>query len=95
MTSLGTEMAHVGGQTGPPGAYAVDMQTVARSIELKDGATVFIFKDGKMGMEDAKGRTVGMKAGLVMETKDGQRIVMFGNELARIDVIHAERRGGN
>ncbi len=29
-------------------AYAVDASQVEKSIELKDGSTVYIFKDGKM-----------------------------------------------
>jgi len=64
-------------------------------FDLKDGSTVYVFKDGKMAMEDRLGRTVGMKAGHVMETKDGQKIIMVGNELARLEMIKAEKRGGN
>ena len=74
-------------------AFAVDMSTVEKSIPLKDGSTVYIFKDGKMAMEDRLGRTVGMKAGHVMETKDGQKLIMVGNELARLDMIKSEKRG--
>ncbi|WP_333858086.1 CopK family periplasmic copper-binding protein, partial [Denitromonas sp.] len=33
-------------------AFAADAALVEKSIPLKDGATVYIFKDGKMGMED-------------------------------------------
>ena len=76
-------------------AMAVDMGNVAQALPLKDGTTVYIFKDGKMAMEDKLGRTVAMKAGHVMETKDGQRIIMIGNELARLERITAEKRGGN
>jgi hypothetical protein len=42
-------------------AYAVDASQVQKSIELKDGSTVYIFKDGKMGMEDKYGRATYMK----------------------------------
>lgn len=73
---------------------AVDMQTVKQALQLKDGSTVYIFKDGKMGMADKQGRTMSMKAGHVMETKDGQRIIMIGNELARIEMIHSVGAGG-
>jgi predicted dithiol-disulfide oxidoreductase (DUF899 family) len=76
-------------------AFAVDMGNVAQKFDLKDGSTVYVFKDGKMAMEDRQGRTVGMKAGHVMETKDGQKIIMIGNELARLEMIKAEKRGGN
>lgn len=76
-------------------AFAVDMGNVAQTFELKDGSTVYVFKDGKMAMENRLGRTVGMKAGHVMETKDGQKIIMVGNELARLEMIKAEKQGGN
>ena len=75
-------------------AFAVDASKVAKSIELKDGATVYLFKDGKMGMESKLGRVMPMKEGQVMETKDGQRVVMIGNEVARLEtVLHADYRG--
>jgi len=54
-------------------AFAVDAAQVEKSIELKDGSTVYIFKDGKMGMEDKLGRAVRMKKDTVMEAKDGQK----------------------
>ena len=75
-------------------AMAVDMQKVSKALPMQDGSTVYIFKDGKMAMEDKLGRTVAMKAGHVMETKDGQRIIMVGNELARLEMIKADERGG-
>lgn len=75
-------------------AFAVDTGNVAQKFDLKDGSTVYVFKDGKMAMENRLGRAVPMKAGRAMETKDGQRIIMVGNELARLDVINAEERGG-
>ncbi len=75
-------------------AFAVDMGNVAQKCDLKDGSAVYVFKDGKMAMEDQRGRSVAMKAGHVMETKDGQKIMMVGNELARLEIIKAEKRGG-
>jgi len=68
-------------------AFAVDMGNVAKKFDLRDGSTVYVFKDGKMAMEDRLGRTVGMKAGHVMETKDGQKITMVGDEVARLDSL--------
>ena len=68
-------------------AFAVDASKVEKSIELKNGSTVYFFKDGKMGMEDKYGRATSMKAGQVMETKDGKRIIMIGNEVARLEPI--------
>ena len=77
-------------------AYAVDASQVAKSIPLKDGSTVYIYKDGKMGMEDKFGRAVYMYPGHVMETKDGKKIIMIGNEIWRVDeMLHgAHKLGG-
>jgi len=75
-------------------AFAVDAAQVEKSIELKDGSTVYIFKDGKMGMEDKLGRAVRMKKDTVMETKDGQKIIMHGDEVMRLDnILHKDHRG--
>ena len=38
-----------------------------------------------MAREDKLGKAVSMKAGEVMETKDGMMIMMHGNELMRLD----------
>ena len=63
--------------------YAYANQEV-REIALKDGSTLLIFKDGKMSMRDTRGRIHGMKSGARMETKDGQVIMMKGNEVWRL-----------
>ena len=68
-------------------AFAVDMTNVEKSFELKNGRTVYIFKDGKMGMEDKDGRPVLGTEGNIMETKDGQRIMMKGNEVWRVEGV--------
>lgn len=65
------------------GAAALASQDDAREIALKDGTTLIIFKDGKMSMRDARGRVHSMKDGMRMETKDGQVIMMKGNEVWR------------
>lgn len=75
-------------------AQAVDRSQVQKSIELKDGSTVYIFKDGKMGMEDKMGRSTYMESGHVMETKDGKKIIMNGNEIWRVEeLLHKDHRG--
>jgi hypothetical protein len=56
-------------------------------VELKDGATVYVFDSGKMAMESKFGRAVRMDPGTVMETKDGQKITMVGDEVARLSVL--------
>ena len=68
-------------------AFAVDQSQVKESIALKDGSTVYIFKDGKMGMEDYLGRATVMEQGHAMEAKDGKKITMNGNEVWRVDSL--------
>ena len=65
-------------------AFAVSVNTPEKSYVLKDGATVYVFADGKMGMEDKLGNTFLMDAGQAMETRDGQKIAMKGNEVGRV-----------
>ena len=76
------------------GTTAAETTNVDKSFVLKDGTTVYVFKDGKMAMEDKLGRTVAMKPGQVMQTTDGQSLVMIGNEVARLDWIRKTRLGG-
>ena len=74
-------------------ALAVDTVKVEKSIPMKDGSTLYIFKDGKMGMEDKLGKVMAMKQGKLMETADGKKIVMTGNEVWRVDeMLHRDHR---
>jgi len=68
-------------------AFAVDQTQfqIQKSIELKDGSTIHVFKGGKMGMEDKYGHAAYMESGQLMETKDGKKIIMNGNEVARVE----------
>ncbi len=76
-------------------AFAVDLSQVAKSFPLKDGSTVYVYKDGKMGMEDKMGRATYMNPNHVMETKDGKKIIMIGNEIWRVDeMLHGEHKLG-
>lgn len=76
-------------------AFAVDLSQVAKSIALTDGSTVYIYSDGKMGMEDKYGRAAYMNPGHVMETKDGKKIIMIGNEIWRVnEMVHKDRGPG-
>lgn len=70
---------------------AADVNQVEQSIELKDGSTVHIFADGKMGMETRFGRAADMRPGELMETKDTKAIVMIGNEFWRVKAILEKR----
>lgn len=84
-----------GKEDGTASAFANDLSQVKESIPLKVGSTLYIYKDGKMGMEDKFGRAVYMKHGTVMETKDGKKIVMIGNEVWRVDqLLHKDHAGG-
>lgn len=74
---------------------AYPAEQVEKAIPLKNGSTVYILKGGKMAMEDKMGNAVRMKQGEVMETKDGQKIMMHGDEVMRLDsILHDQHRGG-
>lgn len=48
-----------------------------------------------MGMEDKYGHPARMKAGVIMETKSGERLIMVGDEVARVEFLGHMRRAGN
>ena len=58
-----------------------------RVIEMKDGSTLYIFKDKKMAMRDKYGRATRMDPGQVMETKSGEKIIMVGDEVAWLNFL--------
>ena len=68
-------------------AFATGNDQVQQSVQLKDGSTVHIFKDGKMAMEDRFGRAVRMEPGHVMEARNGEKIKMQGDEVGRLASI--------
>ncbi|WP_310449511.1 CopK family periplasmic copper-binding protein [Sulfuritalea sp.] len=81
------------------GATAAFAHDAARAeakqmIELKDGSTLYIFKDGKMAMEDRYGRATRMEVGAAIETKDGQKIKMESDEVARLQTLINEGHFG-
>lgn len=77
-------------------AFADDAARAAaqKTIELKDGSTLYIFKDGKMSMSDKYGRAMRMKKDVVMETKDGEKIIMHGDEVARLESLSRKGHEG-
>jgi len=78
-----------------PTPIQADSAQVETFIELKDGSTIYIFKDGKMGMVNKFGRATYMASGHVMETKDGEKIIMNGNEIWRVEqLLHKDCSGG-
>ena len=66
---------------------AIASADVKQVLNLKDGSTVYVFTDGKMAMETRYGRVQRMDPGMVMETADGQKITMNGDEVARLDSL--------
>lgn len=52
-------------------------------VRLRDGTTVFIDEHGQMRMEDAHGHPLVMEEGQMMETEDGDLIMMHGKVLWR------------
>ncbi len=63
-------------------------------IDLKDGSTLYIFKDGKMATEDRYGSATRLGQDAVMETKDGQKFTMQGDEVARLNSLIIEGHVG-
>ena len=57
----------------------------ALALALKDGSTLYVFKDGKMAKEDRYGRAAYLKQGEVLELADGRKVPAVGNEIARLD----------
>lgn len=75
-------------------AFALENSNITQSIPLRDGSTIVVFKDGKMAMQDKLGRTVRMQQGHVMVTATGERVIMIGDEVARLDTIVQGQNGG-
>lgn len=65
-------------------AFAFEAEPIVKSVDLRDGTTVHMFSDGKMAMENAYGKVTSMDDGHVMEAKNGEKIVMKGNETERL-----------
>lgn len=62
-------------------------QEARQVINLKDGSTLFVFKDGKMAREDKFGRVIQLKRGEVLEATDGRKLTVVGNESGRLDFL--------
>jgi len=59
-----------------------DARKAARQvIDLRDGATAYVFANGKMAVEDRLGRAVVTKPGTILQTADGGTITMVGDEV--------------
>jgi hypothetical protein len=62
-----------------------EAKAVAETVDMKDGSTLYVFRDGSMALENKYGRAVSKSEGEVMETKEGTRITMAGNKFALLD----------
>ena len=73
-------------------AFASDslVNNVDKTYRLKDGGTVYIFKDGKMAAADKFDRVVHLSKGQVLETADGQKLSMTSSESARLDFLQRQ-----
>ena len=73
-------------------AFASDSlaNNVDKTYRLKDGGTVFVFKDGKMAIADKFDRAVHLPKGQVLETADGQKITMTTSESARLNILQRQ-----
>jgi hypothetical protein len=73
-------------------AFASDSlaNNVDKTYRLKDGGTVFVFKDGKLAMADKFDRAIHVSNGQVVETADGQKISMTSSESARLDFLQRQ-----
>lgn len=73
-------------------ALAVAGETDARQaakqvVDLQDGATLYVFENGKMGVESKFGHAINTKPGSVVKASDGRDITIVGNEVARLDTL--------
>lgn len=84
----------LGSMAAPAQADHALANAVKTSIELRDGSTLHIFKDGKMAKEDAFGRAVFLKRGEILTAKDGRQITAVGNEVARLEALLKEDHTG-
>ena len=83
----------LGGMAVPALAHHAAGQTAVQVINLKDGATLFVFKDGKMAKADKYNRPAYLKDGEVLEAKDGRQVTAAGNEVARLAALFRQDHG--
>lgn len=73
-------------------AFASDALTsnADKTYRLKDGGTVFVFKDGRLAMADKFDRAIHVSKGQELETTDGQKITMTSSESARLEFLQRQ-----
>lgn len=68
----------------PARAVHAVSESAKQVVPLTDGATLYVFADGKMAREDRLGRATRMRIGDAVEAKDGQKITVNSDEVARL-----------
>jgi hypothetical protein len=66
--------------------FAMDAQpsNLSKTVPLKGGETLYVFKDGRMAKANQFGRPVFLKQGEILTPIDGQPIAAVGNEIAQL-----------
>jgi hypothetical protein len=64
-----------------------------KMVQLADGGTLYIFKDGSMAREDRFGRASYLTIGSQVKAKDGTTIAVTSNEVARLDWLLSQNHG--
>ena len=80
--------------TSPAHAGHAAKEAAKHVIALADGGALYLFDDGLMAKEDRYGRATSVKVGTVIETKDGRKLTMTSNEVARMSqLLDLDHRG--
>jgi hypothetical protein len=69
--------------------FAMDAQpsNLSKTVPLKGGETLYVFKDGRMAKANKFGRPVYLKQGEMLAPVEGQPIAAVGNEIAQLSVL--------
>ena len=62
-------------------------QAAKQVVDLQDGATLYVFQNGKMAVENKYGRAVSTQSGTAVKASDGREITVVGNEIALLDSL--------
>lgn len=66
-----------------------------QTIELKDGGKIVVEEKGTMIHIDAAGNRVKMRDGVVMEAKDGSKVMMKNNAIWKTITEHGTLKPGH
>jgi hypothetical protein len=86
LSTLALALAAVGA-AAPAFARDVLPQATQQTLNLKDGSTLYVFKDGKIAKEDRFGRATYLKQGDVLELSDGRKVTVNSNEVGRLSSL--------